>query len=679
MKRIVCYLFCLLLFSQIANGDNNNLWQLRTTDIKDPYVGAPMANGTIGLMPWKEPFSVRQVILNHVFDADRRQGVSRVLKGINPFNLFMQIDGKKVTSDNIAHWQQYIDMKEATHNTSFVSADGKAKVSYSVCALRNMPYAGLVRVDITAQSALSLRMSTQMDVPSEYVKPVCQFRNMSADATQMYMLQSYATSAYRQQKVSSSSSFIFDKQNSIIPLYDDKSKEMYFTVNMNKGENISFALMGSVCSSVDFNDPYNEAERQVIYAIHEGSFSLMDAHRNMWKDLWTSNIFIDGDDDAQRIVRFALFNLYSSCRGGTGLSISPMGLSSQDYNGHIFWDSELWMFPPMLLMNKAIAESMINYRINRLPAACKKAIAYGYDGAMFPWESDANGEESTPTTALTGPFEHHVSADISIACWNYYSVTRDKQWLHSKAFPLMKSVADFWVSRVSLNKDGSYSIRNVVGADEYANGVDDNAFTNAAAIKSLEYACKAAEVCGEPVPDIWKEIAKHIRILSFSNGVTREHATYNGEMIKQADVNLLGYPLAFITDNKQQQRDMDYYAAKIDPRNGPAMSYSVFCVQYARMKQADKAYNMFTHCYKPNSRAPFGVLAETATSTNPYFMTGAGGLLQAVINGFCGLQITDSGIVQLPSVIPRHWKRLRITGVGNNRITYLSFGSSSNK
>ena len=89
-----------------------------------------------------------------------------------------------------------------------------------------------------------------------------------------------------------------------------------------------------------------------------------------------------------------------------------MGLSSQGYNGHIFGDTELWMYPPILLLNQGIAESMVNYRTNRLAAACKRAITHGYRGAMFPWESDDAGEESTPTLALTGPLEHHITADI---------------------------------------------------------------------------------------------------------------------------------------------------------------------------------------------------------------------------------------------------------------------------
>lgn len=430
--------------------------------------------------------------------------------------------------------------------------------------------------------------------------------------------------------------------------------------------------MGSICSSRDFIDPCNEAEREIIYAHHEGIHSLLAAHTRLWNELWQGDILIEGDDEAQRAVRFALFNLYSSCREGNGLSISPMGLSSQDYNGHIFWDTEIWMFPPILLFNQGLAESMMNYRIDRLPAARQKAMSYGYRGAMYPWESDDAGEEATPTTALTGPFEHHITADIGIACWNYYCVTRDKEWLKNKGYPLLKAVADFWSSRATCNDDGTWSINNVVGANEYKHGATDNAFTNASAKLALQYATKAAATCNTKANKQWEIVANGLKIHRMSDGVTKEHATYNGEMIKQADVNLLGYPLRIITDEKQLKKDLEYYAGKIDPQHGPAMSFAIFCVQYARMGDVDKAYEMFLRSYQPNQRPPFGVLAETPTSNNPYFMTGAGGLLQAVINGFCGLQITDKGIVQLPAILPKHWKKVTIKGVGNDRRVYIN-------
>ncbi|WP_410523403.1 glycoside hydrolase family 65 protein [Phocaeicola coprocola] len=665
----LCFILGIILSATSIRAEEERLWQLHAVDIQAPYAPAPMANGCIGILPQKEPFAVEHVMLNHVFDAASPHVVSRVMRGINPFCLSMKIDNKKVDTSNISDWQQTIDMRRAVHQTSFQTLE-KADVSYELCALRNLPYAGLIRVTVQACKDMLLEVRSGMGIPDDYSQSSIRHREMEADGNRMYMLESDATSRFGYRRVASTSSFLFNGEQ-IKPMYDEATRELFFSIQLKKGETFCFSLVGSVCSSRDFFDPYNEAERQVIYAVHEGEEALMQAHYRLWDELWQGDIRIEGDDDAQRIVRFALFNLYSSCRGGSRLSIPPMGLSLQGYNGHIFWDTELWMYPPMLLLNQDIARSMLDYRFDRLPAARKKALAYGYRGAMFPWESDDSGEEATPTHALTGPFEHHITADIGIACWNYYCVTRDMRWLQREGYPLLKEIADFWASRVTRNQDGSYSIHNVTGADEYANGVTDNAFTNGAASLALKYACQAAEICGEKVPEIWWEIGENIRILQFENGVTREHSTYKGEMIKQADANLLAYPLGVITDEYRQRQDLEYYAERIDQKDGPAMSYSVYCVQYARMGEADKAYEMFRRCYEPNLKKPFGVISETPTSNNPYFMTGAGGLLQAVLNGFCGLQITDEGIVQLPSALPSHWKRVTVTGVGSDKKTYV--------
>ena len=665
----LCFILGIILSATSIRAEEERLWQLHAVDIQAPYAPAPMANGCIGILPQKEPFAVEHVMLNHVFDAASPHVVSRVMRGINPFCLSMKIDNIKVDTSNISDWQQTIDMRRAVHQTSFHTLE-KADVSYELCALRNLPYAGLIRVTVQACKDMLLEVRSGMGIPDDYSQSLIRYREMEADGNRMYMLESDATSRFGYRRVASTSSFLFNGEQ-IKPMYDEATRELFFSIQLKKGETFCFSLVGSVCSSRDFFDPYNEAERQVIYAVHEGEEALMQAHYRLWDELWQGDIRIEGDDDAQRIVRFALFNLYSSCRGGSRLSIPPMGLSLQGYNGHIFWDTELWMYPPMLLLNQDIARSMLDYRFDRLPAARKKALAYGYRGAMFPWESDDSGEEATPTHALTGPFEHHITADIGIACWNYYCITRDMRWLQREGYPLLKEIADFWASRVTRNQDGSYSIHNVTGADEYANGVTDNAFTNGAASLALKYACQAAEICGEKVPEIWREIGENIRILQFENGVTREHSTYKGEMIKQADANLLAYPLGVITDEYRQRQDLEYYAERIDQKDGPAMSYSVYCVQYARMGEADKAYEMFRRCYEPNLRKPFGVISETPTSNNPYFMTGAGGLLQAVLNGFCGLQITDEGIVQLPSALPSHWKRVTVTGVGSDKKTYV--------
>lgn len=644
----------------------SNQWSIKTSDYHGSYYGTSVGNGGIGILPWKEPFSVKQIVLNHVFDAGAPHDVSRLICGINPFCMRMKVDGQVVDGKNMTSWEQCIHLKEALHKTHFSHAN-KLEVSYSICALRSMPYAGLIQVKVKALTPVSLSVENTAVVPDGYQHSRVQRRSIQDYGLQLKLLRTSAFTVHRNLEVSATSAFIFEDETEVKECDNGKN---VFTKDLKKGEEFSFALLGAVCTQRDFIDPCNESDREVIYAAKEGITKLIDLHLEQWESLWQGDIQIVGDDEAQSAVRFALYHLYSSARSGSRLSIPPFGLTSQGYNGHIFWDTEFWMFPPMLFLNQGIARSMMDYRTDRLKPACQRAFSYGYGGAMFPWESDDAGEESCPTFALTGPFEHHISADIAIAAWNYYCMSRDIRWLRKDGFPLMEQVAEFWVSRAEKNEDGTYSIRNVVCADEYAEGVDDNAFTNAAARCALQNASKAAKLCGIKVPASWSVVANGLRIPKFPDGVTCEYEGYDGRIIKQADANLLAYPLKEITCPKEIKRDLLYYEPRID-KSGPAMSYSVLALQYARLGDGEKAYELFVRSFRPNQLPPFGVISEGAGGTNPYFTTGAGGLLQVVINGFCGLDLTDKGIKQLPSALPKHWKKIIVKGVGPNRRTYV--------
>ena len=327
-----------------------------------------------------------------------------------------------------------------------------------------------------------------------------------------------------------------------------------------------------------FRRPWNESERQAIYAAREGAAQLVAAHERKWAELWQGDIEIEGDPTAQLDVRFALFNLYGSIREGSRRSIPPMGLSARGFTTVISSGilrsgciRRCWCSGPAWRARCSITEPTDSMR----PVVGPTPTAIG--ARCSPGKGDDRGEEATPTFALTGPLEHHITADIAIASWNYYCVTQDREWLRREGFPLMREAARFWCDRVTANADGSYSIRNVIGANEYAVGVTDNAFTNGAARRALEYASAAAELCGERPDPQWSAVAAGLRIPHFADGTTREHAGYDGEMIKQADANLLGYPLGIVTGREAQLRDLEYYERRIDPRNGPAMSYSDFC------------------------------------------------------------------------------------------------------
>nr|WP_298927745.1 glycoside hydrolase family 65 protein [uncultured Allomuricauda sp.] len=674
MKNTCCALLTLFMGVSILAQEDG--WSISSKKV-EKYTGIVTANGRIGILPEDKPFQTKSIILNNVYDKESPLGVSRILLGMNFANMEVEVDGEKITEKNVSNWQQTLNMKTAGFTTSFIFKD-KAKVSYTIYALRNVQYSGYIDIQIEPLKNIDVKATGIISTPGEYHSPNSTFRVLQDLETTMPILQTVAESRLGKHIVGTSATFIWHAINSTreherpeliheqVSAYDNR---LSFKKTLKKGDTFQFAWTGAECSTQDFDDPQTESERFVIFNLLTPRADLLGQHKKLWEELWEGDIIIEGNLQDQLDVRLALYHLYAFSRGDSDLSIAPMGLSSQSYNGHIFWDSELWMFPPLLLLNQDIARSLVNYRSDRLGKAKEKAINFGYKGAMFPWESDDTGEEATPAWALTGTFEHHITADVSIAFWNYYRVSQNLEWLKSKGYPLMKEVADYWVSRAIKNEDGTYSIKNVVGANEFAPNVDDNAFTNGSAITALQYATEAAKTVGETADPLWNKVASKIRILKFEDGTTKEHATYNGERIKQADVNLLTYPLDVVNDEETVLKDLKYYEPKL-AEEGPAMGQSVFAVIYARLGNAKEAYRLFRRSYEPNKRPPFGALAEAATSDNPYFATGAGGMLQVVLFGFGGLDITNEGIVQKNPILPKEWKSLTLKGIGSKRETY---------
>lgn len=660
-NKIFYFLFFVSPF--ISGQSKSDEWHL-CANSRENYYGVTVANGKIGIVSDKEPLKTKEIILNNVYDKSSANGISRIVRGVEFLNLHLFINGQEIVSDQIDNWNQTFAMKEGKCTTSFSFKDF-GNIRYTILANRALPFAAMAIVEILPNKDIEIKVHNYMSVPEELKNVKKEFRFLKDNQLNMPVFHTTAQTLTGKYSVAASTTFLFDGLTEIL---NQSGDEVGFTKKLIKGKKYRFAIAGAICTSKDVTNPFNESERQIIYALKQGIDSLLDRNEKAWAVLWnTGDIQISGDLDAQQRVRFALYNLYASVRHETRNSIAPMGLSSQGYNGHIFWDSELWMFPVLLALQPEMAKTCLDYRSDRLGKAKEKAHNYGYKGAMYPWESDDTGEEVTPTWALTGVFEQHVTADVSIAFWNYYASTQDKDWL-KKEYKVLKETADFWVSRVIKNKDGSYSILNVVGADEYAQNVDDNAFTNASVIESLKNTIKAATILDESIDPEWKEISDKLLIHNV-NGITQDYKGYKGEMIKQADVNLLGYPLHVITNKNQIERDLDYYEKKIDQKDGPAMTWGILSILYARLGNRDKAYTYFLKSYLPNSRPPFSVFSESANSNNPYFVTGAGTMLQAVIYGFGGVEQSDSGFKYNKGLLPEQWKSLKIIGLGHNEVS----------
>jgi len=670
-KILVILLLCpitILVFPQ-------DPWKIKAEKI-DPnnYYGVTAANGMIGIVSSPEPFKVKDVVLAGAYDLYGRGRVSNFLKSFNLLNMYLEIDGKRIDGKSASNMQQELDMKKASFTTTFDYSD-KASVTYTYYSLRHLPYTVLMDVTVTAKRDFTMTSASVMEAPDALKDVQNYYNEIDRPHVVISLLTSSAKSPTGKLVMCASNTFLFSEAHGSEPrviheMWDNNMHLMKFTRKLKAGETYRFSIAGSSITSAHHDDPLNEAERATIFAKLEGRERLISFHTKAWEELWKSDIIIEGDPQSQQDVHSMLYHLYSFSREGTALSPSPMGLSGLGYNGHVFWDTELWMFPSILVLHPGIAKSLVEYRYQRLDAAKRNAFSKGYKGAMYPWESAETGVEETPVWALSGPFEHHITACVGIAAWNYYCVTQDKQWLKEKGYPILSATADFWASRVERNGPGNYDINNVVAADEWAENVNNNAFTNAAAKSNLQFATEAAKILGITPDADWMNVANNIPILKMDNGVTKEHAAYNGEGIKQADVNLLSYPLKQITDAAQIKKDLEYYETRIPNEGTPAMTQAVFTTLYARMGNSEKAYHWFKESYTPNLNPPFRVIAETKGGTNPYFATGAGGVIQSLLMGFGGLDITSTGIVQLKTSLPKQWKSLTLTGVGTQKKTF---------
>lgn len=668
MKKYTVVLLSIII-CQFVRAQNIDAWKISADKI-DPsnYYGITVANGMIGIVSSPEPFKVKDVVLAGAYDLYGRGRVSNFLRSFNLLNMQLDIDGRRIGSAQASNMKQWLDMKHASFTTSFDYGD-RATVSYTYYSLRQLPFTVLMDVTVTAKKDIIIGSASVMEAPDALKDVQNYYNEIDRPHVVISLLTSSAKSPTGKLLMCASNTFLFSEPHGQEPrviheMWDNNMHLMKFSKKIKAGETYRYSIAGSSITSAHHDDPLNEAERMTIFAKLEGRDRLINFHNQAWDKLWESDITVEGDDQSQQDIHSMLYHLYSFVREGTDMSPSPMGLSGLGYNGHVFWDTELWMYPSILVLHPEMAKSLVEYRYQRLAAAKKNAFNHGYKGAMFPWESAASGVEETPVWALSGPFEHHITACVGIAAWNYYCVTQDKEWLKEKGWPVLKEVADFWASRVERNGPGKYDIKNVVAADEWAENVDNNAWTNAAAKAVLQNATAAAKLLGISADTDWMHVANNIPVLKMDNGVTREHATYNGEGIKQADVNLLAYPLKEISDPKQIRKDLEYYETRVPNEGTPAMTQAIFTLLYARLGDGEKAYHFFKDAYVPNLNPPLRVIAETKGGTNPYFATGAGGIVQSILMGFGGLEITQQGIIQVKSALPKQWKSLIIKGVG---------------
>ncbi|WP_373541132.1 beta-phosphoglucomutase [Chamaesiphon sp.] len=486
------------------------------------------------------------------------------------------------------------------------------------------------------------------------------------------------------------------------------------------GQSVSVEKLVTVFTSRETKSPVQAAQTKLAtlpaYSI------LLAAHQQAWNAVWEySDIEIEGDLTAQLAVRYNLFQLFiGGCTNQGSLDTDPDSvpaktLSGFGYRGHIFWDTEIFILPFFTFTQPTIARSLLDYRYDTLPGARRKAAHAGYKGAMFAWESAATGDEMTPKWSLSsdpyvepvriwnGEREIHITADIAYAVWQYWQATGDDEWMRDRGSEIILDTALFWLSRVEWHeKQQRYELCGVIGTDEYHEDVRNNAYTNRLVQWHLQKAVEVHEWLQETFPARAIELARQleltpVQLLAFHSTISLMYIPYDpqtllieqfegffalqdlnlsdyeprtrsiqsvlgmattnqSQVIKQPDVLMLLY-LLFNTPEFANRQDIlhenwNYYTPRTDSRYGSSLGSSVQALLAATLDKSADAYEHFMRAASIDLTNTFGNTEDGIHAAS------AGGLWQAIVFGFGGIQLTENGPVATPH-LPQNWTRLK--------------------
>ena len=236
----------------------------------------------------------------------------------------------------------------------------------------------------------------------------------------------------------------------------------------------------------------DQVDAALVVASIAGWEGLVAQQREFLDDFWDrADVEIDGDDEIQQAVRFSLFHVLQSGARGERRAIPAKGLTGTGYDGHAFWDSEMFVLPVLTYtMPEAVAHAL-TWRHDTLALAKARASYLGLKGALFPWRTIMGAECSSYWPAGTAAF--HIDADVADAVVRYVNATADEEFERGVGLELLTETARLWYSLGHFDRDGGFRIDGVTGPDEYSAIADNNTYTNLMAQKNLRAASDVAE------------------------------------------------------------------------------------------------------------------------------------------------------------------------------------------
>ena len=432
-------------------------------------------------------------------------------------------------------------------------------------------------------------------------------------------------------------------------------------------------------------------------AVEDGFPAILERQQAFVSGFWdTADVTVEGVLQKQQVIRWNLFQLLQASGRVEGHSIGARGLTGETYEGHYFWDTEIYVLPFLIYTNPRIARSILLHRYGQLDKARARARELSHRGVLFPWRT-INGDEASAYFAASTA-QYHINADIMYAMRKYVDVTGDRDFLLDYGAEMLIETARLWADLGSYTwRDGlKFFINGVTGPDEYTAIVNNNYFTNLMARDNLRYSVNVLRMLQQDEPERyaalaqktgfdegeiadWENAADHMylpydealgihpqddsfldkKVWDFANTSAEKYplllhyhplTLYRYQVIKQADVALALFLLSHEFSREEKKRNFDYY----DPLTTGDSSLSV-CIQSiiaSEIGYGDKALEYFNFAATMDLADIGGNMAHGA------HIASIGGSWLALVYGFGGLRDHDGRIGFQPH-LPADWQRLR--------------------
>ncbi|MEJ7808230.1 MAG: glycosyl hydrolase family 65 protein, partial [Telluria sp.] len=479
------------------------------------------------------------------------------------------------------------------------------------------------------------------------------------------------------------------------PFRDGQRLGQTFTLQALAGQATYLTKYGVYFSSRDFAAASlaGRALEALAQARATGFEALAQAQQAYLADFWAqADVEIDGDDALQQGMRFNQFHLLQSVGRDGKTNIAAKGVTGEGYEGHYFWDTEIYIFPFFLYSKPEIARKLLDYRYAGLDQARARARDLAHaKGALYPWRTIAGEECSAYFPA--GTAQYHINADIAYSIKLYYEATGDLDYMAQAGTEIVLETARIWLGIGAYDRAGRFCINEVTGPDEYTALVNNNYYTNAMAQMHLRFAAEMVDLLRTRRPQDLQRIVTaivleacepadwlraagrmalpydaalgiHEQDDSFLTKKAWDFAAtpkenyplllnyhplviYRHQVCKQADVVLALLLLSeqFTLDDKK--RDFDYYEALTT--HDSSLSTCIFSIIASEVGYVDKAYDYFMQTARLD-------LDDTHGNTHYGVHTAAmAGTWMGVAYGFAGMRVND-GVLRFAPALPARWR-----------------------